>query len=73
MIGSVIGAVFNILLDPIFIFSLHMGAGGAALATILSNLLADCYLVWVVFKGRGICRCPAAKCIFHPVMSVTFC
>lgn len=66
MIGSVIGAVFNIFLDPIFIFSLHMGAGGAALATILSNLLADCYLVWVVFKRQGICRCPAAKCIFHP-------
>jgi multidrug efflux pump len=53
MIGSVIGAVFNIFLDPIFIFSLHMGAGGAALATILSNLLADCYLVWVVFKKAG--------------------
>jgi len=30
-----------------------MGAGGAALATILSNLLADCYLVWVVFKKAG--------------------
>lgn len=74
MIGSVIGAVFNILLDPIFIFSLHMGAGGAALATILSNLLADCYLVWVVFKRAGHLSMSCREMhISSGVMSVTFC
>ena len=40
-----IGAVSNILLDPIFIFALHMGVRGAALATILSQGIS---CVWVL-------------------------
>ncbi|MBQ3157681.1 MAG: MATE family efflux transporter [Clostridia bacterium] len=45
MISVLIGAAANILLDPIFIFVLHMGVRGAALATILSQALS---CVWVV-------------------------
>ena len=37
MMTTLLGAVLNLILDPIFIFSLHMGVGGAALATILSQ------------------------------------
>lgn len=37
MIGVTIGAVLNIILDPIFIFVFNMGIGGAALATIFSQ------------------------------------
>ena len=37
MMTVVIGAVINIILDPIFIFGLNMGVRGAALATILSQ------------------------------------
>ncbi len=40
-----IGAVINIVLDPIFIFGLHMGVRGAALATIISQA---CSCIWVV-------------------------
>lgn len=40
MIGSITGALVNIVLDPIFIFGLNMGAGGAALATVLSNVVS---------------------------------
>ena len=40
-----IGAVCNIVLDPIFIFALHMGVKGAALATILSQGIS---CVWVL-------------------------
>ena len=40
-----IGAVCNIILDPIFIFGFHMGVQGAALATILSQAAS---LVWVL-------------------------
>lgn len=50
MIGSILGAVINIILDPVFIFLLHMGAGGAALATVLSNLIGDIYLICVVLR-----------------------
>ncbi|BBF42775.1 multi antimicrobial extrusion protein (Na(+)/drug antiporter), MATE family of MDR efflux pumps [Lachnospiraceae bacterium KM106-2] len=50
MIGTVIGSIVNIILDPIFIFGLHMGAGGAAIATVLGNLAADIILVYFVVK-----------------------
>lgn len=37
MLTTVIGAMINIVLDPIFIFGLNMGVSGAALATVLSQ------------------------------------
>ena len=50
MIGSIIGSIANIILDPIFIFGLHQGAAGAAIATVLGNLLADLYYVYAITK-----------------------
>ncbi len=45
MITVLIGAVSNIILDPIFIFGLNMGVKGAALATILSQAIS---CIWVL-------------------------
>ncbi len=45
MLSVLIGAVVNIVLDPIFIFALNMGVSGAALATIISQA---CSCVWVL-------------------------
>lgn len=45
MFTVLIGAVMNILLDPLFIFVFHMGVQGAALATILSQ---GCSALWVL-------------------------
>ena len=45
MFSVLIGAVLNIGLDPLFIFGLHMGIKGAALATIFSQAVSA---VWVV-------------------------
>lgn len=45
MMTTVIGALLNIVLDPIFIFVLHMGVSGAALATIISQAVSA---VWVL-------------------------
>ena len=45
-----IGAVCNIVLDPLFIFALDMGVRGAALATVLSQAVS---CVWVVTFLRG--------------------
>lgn len=45
MLSVLIGAVANIVLDPIFIFGLDMGVRGAALATIISQALS---CIWVV-------------------------
>lgn len=40
MLGLTSGAILNIILDPIFIFSFNMGVTGAALATIVSQLIS---------------------------------
>lgn len=45
MLSVLIGAVSNIILDPIFIFVFHMGVRGAALATLVSQALS---CIWVV-------------------------
>ena len=50
MIGSILGSVVNIILDPIFISVLGMGAAGAAIATVLGNIFADLYYVWFLIK-----------------------
>ncbi len=45
MVGMTSGAILNIVLDPIFIFVLGMGVGGAALATMLSQFVSFCVLL----------------------------
>ena len=50
MKGSIIGSVVNIILDPIFIQVLGMGAGGAAIATVIGNVCADLYYIWFLIK-----------------------
>ena len=45
MLSVVIGAILNIVLDPLFIFTFDMGVKGAALATVISQA---CSAVWVV-------------------------
>ena len=50
MVGSVLGSIANIILDPIFIFGLNQGAAGAAIATVLGNLIADVYYIYVIVK-----------------------
>lgn len=50
MLTVAIGAVFNLILDPIFIFVLDMNVKGAALATIISQFVSA---VWVLFFLTG--------------------
>ena len=50
MIGSMIGTVANIVLDPVFISGLGMGAAGAAIATTIGNILASIYYLWYFIK-----------------------
>ncbi len=45
MVSVIVGAVTNIILDPIFIYVLDMGVKGAALATVISQALS---CVWVI-------------------------
>lgn len=57
MAGSIIGSIVNIIFDPIFIFGLNQGAAGAAMATVLGNIIADIYYVYVVIKKSKRLTC----------------
>ena len=52
MISVIIGAITNIVLDPIFIFVFGMGVQGAAIATVLSQLASCCYVVSFLFSKK---------------------
>lgn len=54
MIGIATGGVLNILLDPIFIFTLNLGTAGAAIATIISQFISFCILFYNSSKGGNI-------------------
>ena len=54
MIGSMIGTIINIVLDPIFVSVFHQGAAGAAIATTLGNMIASIYYVYYFTKKSKI-------------------
>ncbi len=51
MLTTLLGAMLNLVLDPVFIFGLHMGVSGAALATVLSQCVS-CIWVLKFLTGR---------------------
>lgn len=51
MCSVVIGAVFNIVLDPVFIFLLGMDVAGAAFATVLSQIASCAFTLFILLKG----------------------
>lgn len=56
MITVLIGAVLNIILDPIFIFVFDMGVRGAALATIISQAVSACWVLRFLCGKKSILR-----------------
>lgn len=74
MVGSVLGQITNIILDPIFIlgkgdnifgitlpFGLDMGVKGAAIATVLGNVVNVIYLLSYFLRGRSILSITPAR------------
>lgn len=56
MLSVLIGAITNIVLDPIFIFAFGMGVRGAALATILSQALSAAWVVRFLTSKKSVVR-----------------
>ena len=57
MFSIIIGAVTNIILDPIFIFSFDMGVRGAALATIISQTVSALWVLKFLFGFYLFFKC----------------
>lgn len=56
MYTVVIGAIINIVLDPIFIFVFDLGVRGAALATILSQFVSAIWVLFFLFSKKSILK-----------------
>ncbi|MDY4670520.1 MAG: MATE family efflux transporter [Oliverpabstia sp.] len=56
MLSVLIGAVINIVLDPIFIFGFHMGVKGAAYATIISQAVSAAWVLWFLCSKKSSIR-----------------
>ena len=54
MISILSGAIANIILDPIFIFPLQMGMKGAAIATVLGQMLTAGLSIWYLFHMKSV-------------------
>lgn len=54
MTSMLVGAIVNTILDPIFIFGLHMGMRGAALATIIGQIVSFCISLRYMFHFKTI-------------------
>lgn len=56
MLSVLIGAVLNIVLDPILIFALGMGVRGAALATVISQAVSSIWVVHFLMSKKSAIR-----------------
>ncbi len=56
MASVVIGAVFNIVLDPLFIFTFNMGVKGAAVATVISQAVCAVWVVGFLLSEKATMR-----------------
>ena len=56
MLTTVLGAAANILLDPLFIFTFDMGVSGAALATVISQMISAVWVVRFLVRKKAVIR-----------------
>ena len=53
-VGLALGGIMNIILDPILIFTFGLGVKGAAIATMLSNVIAVIYFICLLRKNEDV-------------------
>lgn len=70
MLSVLIGAVTNIILDPVFMFALHMGVQGAALASVISQFFSCVYVLSCLFSNRLTIRLHFMKPDFSTCISI---
>ena len=56
MLSILIGAILNIILDYIFIFKFFMGIKGAAIATVISQAISACWIVYFLTSNKSFLK-----------------
>lgn len=64
MCALLTGAVLNIILDPVFIYVLHLGVAGAALATAISQMISSFVYLWYVVRKKSVFSFHIKQCCF---------
>jgi putative MATE family efflux protein len=62
MMTVLLGAVANIILDPVFIFVLHMGVQGAAIATVISQFLSAAWIFQFLTGNKTLLKLKVSNC-----------
>ena len=68
MYTMLIGALINIILDPIFIFVFHWGMRGAALATIISQIVSAIWVLSYFLRGKSLLKLHKRNLILKPIV-----
>ncbi|GAA0078497.1 MATE family efflux transporter [Clostridium sp. CTA-5] len=56
MFSMLIGAITNIILDPIFIFTFGLGVQGGAIATVISQIVSTIWILYYFTKGKSVLK-----------------
>lgn len=73
MCALLAGALLNMVLDPIFIYSLDYGVAGAAAATAISQVFSTLVYLWYLFRKKSVFSFSIKKCCFSQrIMSEIF-
>ncbi len=73
MCALLAGALLNMVLDPIFIYSLGYGVAGAAAATAISQVFSTLVYLWYIFRKKSVFSFSIKKCSFSQrIMSEIF-
>lgn len=54
MMGQLLGNLLNVILDPIMILGFQWNIAGAAIATVIGNVVGACYYILYFLRGRSI-------------------
>lgn len=64
MCALLAGAVLNMVLDPVFIYTLNLGIAGAAIATAISQIVSTAVYLWYLLRKKSIFSFHIKKCCF---------
>lgn len=65
MCALLIGAILNIALDPLFIYTFHLGVAGAAIATAISQIVSSIVYLIYIFKKKSVFQFKIKDCTYN--------
>ncbi|MFI4913287.1 MAG: MATE family efflux transporter [Sedimentisphaeraceae bacterium JB056] len=69
MVTMILGAVLNMILDPIFLFVLDMGIRGAAIATVISQIISASWVMYYYLSNKSFLRLQFKNIKIYPTLA----